>query len=155
MNGGQPSATVDMTTTLGVAWQEVLNSQTETHQALGRSYRQVEAESTQFAAICAGALNSASSGGAVYAKDLKILERGQSDATGVLQALLVARRVEDQGIAGYQADLQNGLYTSPKEIVNEATNAGTTFARQGNARARELARELDYLAEQLPRSGSA
>jgi hypothetical protein len=147
---------------LGAAYQQVVAIQTATLQALGDSYREVQAAGARLASQTAVAIDElnaelgqvkgqqqADAIAAAIRRDRNLLDLGGASVAREEQGLDVARGIADQQAITDKADIPNRLFTTLTELVGQDQSTNAAISRSGRRSANALIRKLDGLGDQL------
>jgi hypothetical protein len=150
----------------GLAFQQVVDSQTTTLQSLGDSYREVQAAGAQFARRAAVAINGLNAElsqsqsrhdtdaiTSAIRRDRDLFGLGEAAVTHETKGLNVDRGLEDQQAASAEVDIVNGAFTKLSQLVQPDQSTGIDISRSAGRSTNALVRELDKLGDQLISNG--
>ena len=146
----------------GLAFQQVVVSQTTTLQSLGDSYREVQAVGAQFArrgAVAIDSLNAelsqsqsrhdADAISSAIRRDRDLFGLGEAAVTHETKGLNVDRGLEDQQAASAEIDIVNGAFTKLSKLVQPDQSTGIDISRSAKRSTNAIVSELDKLGDQL------
>jgi hypothetical protein len=146
----------------GLAFQQVVESQTTTLQSLGDSVREVQAAGSQFAhsadvaiASLKAELSQSPSRHDTHAinsairRDRDLVGLGEAAATHETKGLDVDRGLEDSEAASAEVDIVNGAFTKLSALVQPDQSTGTDISRSAKRSTNAIVSEIDKLGDQL------